>query len=324
MVAQDKTFIGVGTSLLPPLDDENPGAQRPTIAIMSFGEMGAGIASLLTRYSYRVVTNLDGRSGRTWERAKSLNVKMIPFTKLLETASILLSIVPPSEALPLAKKVAAAYASLSMSRATPLQYVDMNAISPDLCKEIESTLTLSGLAFIDGAIIGFPPKMIDGQLWFRPSITIAGPDLVEPWTTQLKSLLNFRHVSSAVGDASGLKMCFGAIYKGHAAVFIQAYTTAYRMGVLEPLREHLAEYFPSVAIIHESSMVGSQRKAYRWIKEMEEIETTFQSHGGWGPELFAGVGDVFRIVSQTGLEKNNRETVEEIADTIGQSLLTGK
>ena len=116
-------------------------------------------------------------------------------------------------------------------------------------KEIESTLTLSGLAFIDGAIIGFPSKMIDGQLWFRPSITIAGPDLVEPWTTQLKSLLNFRHVSSAVGDASGLKMCFGAIYKGHAAVFIQAYTTAYRMGVLEPLREHLAEYFPSVAII---------------------------------------------------------------------------
>ncbi|KAK6219051.1 hypothetical protein LQW54_002553 [Pestalotiopsis sp. IQ-011] len=322
MTAHDQTFLGVETSPLPPLEnDESSSTQRkPTVAIMSFGEMGAGIASLLTLYSYPVVTNLDGRSDKTRERARSLNVKVLPFAEMLAAASVFLSIVPPAEALPLARKVADAYASLNGRSRTPLQYVDMNAISPDLCKEIDGTITPSRITFIDGAIIGFPPKMLEDRTWFRPSIAIAGPELVEPWTRQLQSLLNFRHVGSAVGDASGLKMCFGAIYKGHAAIFIQAYTTAHQMGVLEPLRKHLAEYFPSVAAIHESSMNGSQRKAYRWIREMEEIQQTFQSHGGWGPELFAGVADVFRTVSRTDLERHSRDSVEETTATICQPL----
>lgn len=322
-MADDKTFFGVGTSLLPPIDDGSSTKHQPTIAIMSFGEMGAGIASLLTRYSYPVITNLEGRSEKTLKRAESLNVKVLPFAEMLEAASIFLSIVPPAEALPLAKKVADAYISSSRS-GTPLQYVDLNAISPDLCKQIEGTVAPSQITFIDGAIIGFPPRMLEDQTWFRPSITIAGPELSEPWTTQLQSLLNFRQVGSTVGDASGLKMCFGAIYKGHAAIFIQAYTTAHRMGVLGPLRQHLAEYFPSVATIHESSMNGSQRKAYRWIKEMEEIQLTFEHYGGWGPELFTGVADVFRTVSQTNLEKHNRNTVEEITDVICQPLIERK
>ncbi|ETS76567.1 hypothetical protein PFICI_11954 [Pestalotiopsis fici W106-1] len=322
-MAEDRTFVGVGTSPLPSLDDESSTTQKPTIAIMSFGEMGAGIASLLTLYSYPVITNLDGRSEKTWERAKSLNVKVLPFAEMLEAASIFLSIVPPAEALPLAKKVANVYAS-SSPLATPLQYVDMNAISPDLCKEIDSIIAPSRITFIDGAIIGFPPKMLQDQTWFRPSITIAGPELAEPWTSELKSLLNFRHVGSAVGDASGLKMCFGAIYKGHAAIFIQAYTTAHQMGVLEPLRKHMAEYFPSVIAIHESSLNGSQRKAYRWIKEMEEIRMTFQSYGGWGPEVFTGVADVFRTVSQTDLEKQSQNSVGEITEIICQSLMERK
>ncbi|KAF7540511.1 hypothetical protein G7054_g1350 [Neopestalotiopsis clavispora] len=158
--------------------------------------------------------------------------------------------------------------------------------------------------------------MIDGQLWFRPSIIIAGPDLgpdlAEPWTHQLKSLLNFQHVGSTVGDASGLKMWFGAVTKGHAAVFIQAYTIAHRMGVLKPPREHLAKYFPSVKTIHESSMVGSQRKAYRWIEETEEIELTFQNHDGWAPDLFAGVGDVSGPCRRQIL----RRTTEELSRTL--------
>lgn len=34
---------------------------KPTIAIISIGEMGLGVARLLKAHGYRVVTNLEGR-----------------------------------------------------------------------------------------------------------------------------------------------------------------------------------------------------------------------------------------------------------------------
>ncbi|KAK9784640.1 putative Phosphogluconate dehydrogenase NAD-binding putative C-terminal domain-containing protein [Seiridium cardinale] len=291
---------------------------------MSFGEMGMGIASLLTRYSYPVVTNLDGRSENTLHRAKSLDVKVLPLDEMLDKASIFLSIVPPAESPTLAKRVAEAY-NQSGRLMPPLTYIDLNAISPDMCKKIGEIITPSGITFIDGAIIGFPPKELGDETWFRPSITMSGPsisDIAGPWTTQLISLLNIRQVGDTIGDASCLKMCFGGIYKGHTAIFIQAYTTAHRMGVLEPLRQHMAEYFPGVTAVHESSMYGSQRKAYRWIKEMEEVQSTFGNYGGWGLELFTGVGDVFRLLAkETDLEKNSRHTVNDITDEICKPLI---
>jgi hypothetical protein len=92
-------------------------------------------------------------------------------------------------------------------------------------------------------------------------------------------------------------MCFGAIYKSEAAIGLQAYITAQAIGVLPALRSHMAEYFPSTTLILESSLISSQRKAYRWIKEMEEIEETFEKEGGWSRGIFQNVSNVFRVLS---------------------------
>lgn len=320
----DTTFgSGVGTSLLPPIDANVSRAQMPVIAILSLGEMGMGIAALLFKFNYRVVTNLDGRSSKTKARAEAIGVEDLPLAQVLEVTTIFLSIVPPVEALPLAQRTAAAFQSLRPKK-TKLTYLDLNAISPDLTRHVADVITAVGIRFIDGAIIGFPPRELDDKTWFRPAITTSGPQLADvggQFAEQLISLLNIRHVGGEIGAASGLKMCFGAIYKGHAAVATQAYTTAKNLGVLAELRRHMAEYFPTTTPIIESSLIGSQRKAYRWIKEMEEIEDTFAKEGGWSRELFLGVANVFRVVAQkTNLREESKADVEDIAGEICQGL----
>ncbi|CZR60218.1 uncharacterized protein PAC_10114 [Phialocephala subalpina] len=303
---------GVGITPLPPIDANASSILRPTIAIISMGEMGLGIASLLVKYSYPVITNLDGRSSSTKARAEAAGVKNVPFDQMLSQASIVLSVLPPGEALALAEKAAASllFSPLSRYGKGKLVYIDLNAISPSLSRQASAPILDAGMTFIDGCVLAYPPKEMPDGSWFRPSIPLSGPALSsaipEPWSSELTSLLNFRHVSPDIGAASGLKMCFAAINKGQTAIVIQAYTTASNLGVLDSVREHMAEYFPHVVNGMEGAMVGSQRKAYRWIKEMEEIEECFVTEGGWNRGIFEGVAGVFKVVKgcevQSGVE----------------------
>ncbi|KAE8444113.1 hypothetical protein EG329_000895 [Mollisiaceae sp. DMI_Dod_QoI] len=278
---------------------------------MSMGEMGLGIASLLIKYSYPVITNLDGRSPSTKARAEAAGVKSVPLEDMLSQTSIFLSVLPPGESLALAEKTSTTILSRpSRHGMEKLVYIDLNAISPSLSRKISVPISEAGMTFIDGCILAYPPKEMPDGSWFRPSIPLSGPPLStaipEPWSSELTSLLNFRHVSPDIGAASGLKMCFAGINKGQTAIAIQAYTTAKNLGVLDSIREHMTEYFPHVVVGMEGAMVGSQRKAYRWIKEMEEIEECFVTEGGWERGVFEGAANVFRVVEkcepQAGVE----------------------
>jgi hypothetical protein len=94
--------------------------------------------------------------------------------------------------------------------------------------------------------------------------------------------------------ASGLKMCFRAIHKGHAAMAFQANTTASSLRILPALKDDIKEGFPEVAQRVESSMLWSQQKAYRWIKEMEGIGETFAEEWNWEKESLSGIADIFK------------------------------
>ncbi|OWP01875.1 hypothetical protein B2J93_4725 [Marssonina coronariae] len=309
---------GIGISPLPPFLSSSASALPPTIAILSLGEMGMGIASLLVKYSYPVITNLEGRSAKTKARAALAGVQEVSFEELIGKADVLLSILPPAEALPLVKmasKVLKAKAASGNKRR--LFYMDLNAISPSSAREMDTIFSGMDVIFIDGGIIGFPPRQLADGNWFRPSITTSGPVISEPWFEHFASLIKITHISPDIGAASGLKMCFGSIYKGLAAVATQAYITAKNLGVLEHLRGHLLEYFPGMTPIIENSILGEQRKAYRWIREAEEIEATFAADGGWERDLFKGVADVFHVVAEkTTLEKESKADVEEVVREI--------
>ncbi|MCJ1322621.1 hypothetical protein MMC15_007970 [Xylographa vitiligo] len=316
-----------------------------TVAILSIGDMGLGIAKLLTASNYRVVTNVSDRSQDTHRRARSASVELLPTdTALVEQADYILSIVPPRDAFSIASRVEAASRSAQRQQSTPLYFLDLNAVSPATSKTVAAHFSSTpSIRLLDGGIIGGPPKLTDpsdaASCTYKPSIVVSGPHPLHEAPEhgqQLARLLSVKHISAEIGPASGLKMCFAAMSKGFTAIAIESFTTAERMGVLPELQAHLKEYNPSAGASAARGLVGMPPKAYRWVAEMEEIARTMEEFGGFrsrnggvseedeeaegsggkrkggegrGGDLFRGVSDVFRFVAdETRLGQEKTES----------------
>src|SRR5207302_6399920 len=106
--------------------------------------------------------------------------------------------------------------------------------------------------------------------------------------------LDIRVLDGAVGQASGLKMCYAAMTKGVQALGTELLVAARLMGVEDTL---LAEQTQSadVAAVRrfvERALPTMPPKAYRWIGEMEEIARCFEDLGLPG-RLMLGAADVY-------------------------------
>jgi len=258
-----------------------------TIAILSIGQMGLGIAQLLIAHNYRVITNVSDRSAATQARARSSSLHLVTSDEeLVSMADYVLSIVPPRDALATAHRIEAAYRNANLTK--QLYYLDLNAISPQTAKRLHAsfTATTPAIHFIDGGIIGNPPSPSpsdpSGSGWKRPGIPLSGPVLSSalPSGAHLASVLNTRYLDSTIGSASGLKCCFAALSKGFTALALQSYTTAASLNVLQPLQEYLDAYNPGARQKAERSIVGCTGKAYRWVGEMNQIGECFAGEGG--------------------------------------------
>ncbi|KZF21333.1 6-phosphogluconate dehydrogenase C-terminal domain-like protein [Xylona heveae TC161] len=296
---------------------------RPCIAIISFGTMGAPLARILIQQGYRVLTCLEGRSEKTKARAASVGVESLSISGIVQQATLILSIVPPADAMITAQSFAEAVKQVSTSCNPLPAYVDLNATSPPQSLAIADVITAAGLRYVDGGIIGFPPSELEDGTWKKPTVLISGPKLAdclsgnEEAATELATVLKVRHISDAIGAASGFKNCFASYYKGQVAITLQAFTTAQTLGCLPFLREMLHWHVPEVAPKLEAGVLNMQHKAFRWIHEMESISDTFHSNGLWSPDLFKGVGEVYQVVDQeTDLGKHGKDTVEEVISEI--------
>ncbi len=125
------------------------------VAILSPGDMGAGIGSVLRKSGLDVLTCLDGRSNLTRLRALESEIREVGFyDDLVKEADLVLSVLPPGEAVPIAERVARA---LTRTGAR-LTYVDCNAVSPKTACRIDAIIREAGSAFVDAGIIGGPPS----------------------------------------------------------------------------------------------------------------------------------------------------------------------
>jgi hypothetical protein len=122
-------------------------------------------------------------------------------------------------------------------------------------------------------------------------------------------------------------MCFASTTKGFIAICTQAFTTAHRLGVLSELKKEMADFIPATLKSAEGGVPGMPPKAYRWVREMEEIAATHAEEGGFELSLFEGVAGVYRTVAEdtvlgaekTGDRKRGR-TVEDVAAAMGEGL----
>jgi 3-hydroxyisobutyrate dehydrogenase-like beta-hydroxyacid dehydrogenase len=321
------------------------------VGILSMGDMGAGIAKLLIAHDFPVVTNVQGRSEDTVKRVKSAGVETVTSdADLVRQCALILSVVPPRDAEAIAQRVIDALAN--EERDEPLYFADLNAVSPATCKRIDSLFMSAEtpVRFIDGCILGGPPRLKGAadpgtnvsasddadSGWSRPRIPISGPWTLSDATLpgggdRLAAALNLRAISADVGAASGLKMCFAAVSKGFTALATQSLATAHSLGVAADLRLEMGRVLPAHLAVIDRSVAGMPPKAYRWVREMEEIAATVSGDGGWTPDLFRGAAQVYQAVADDdilGREKVGKRTrgmnAEDVAAVMAEGLARKK
>jgi L-threonate 2-dehydrogenase len=127
----------------------------PVVAIIAAGAMGAGVGKRLTSHGVRVLTALTGRSEATATRARDAGMTAASDEEIA-AADCILSILPPGDALSLARQLAPV---LAASNAKPV-YVDCNAVNPATVERIAAVIAPTGCAFVDVGIIGPPPPPV--------------------------------------------------------------------------------------------------------------------------------------------------------------------
>lgn len=284
------------------------------VGILSPGEMGAAIGTVLRQEGLDVVTCLEGRSDLTRLRATEAGIgSTASLDELVGSVDLLLSVLVPAEARSTAELVAF---SLQRAGARPV-FVECNAIAPQTVRDIEGVISQAGGGFIDAGIIGSPPRRAGDTTRFYCS----GPD-----TGAFEALsrygLDVRRVGPEIGQASGLKMVYAASTKGTTALWTELLVAARALGLEEALLAEFGADHP-VARRQMAGIPSMPRRARRWAGEMEEIAATF-ADVGLTPRILEGAADLYRFVGDTSLaaqtSRDPDPTLEAVLATLTDQL----
>jgi 3-hydroxyisobutyrate dehydrogenase-like beta-hydroxyacid dehydrogenase len=232
-----------------------------TVAIIAPGAMGSGVGRRLAENKVTVLTSLAGRSEASAKRARESGMVAVGDAQLSE-ADFLLSIVPPGDALALARRLAP---TLRASNKKTV-YVDCNAISPPTAQEIADVIATTGCLFADAGIIGPPPKPGSNNT----TIYASGPAAIDFARLNDYGLI-VRVLEGPLTAASALKMSYAGITKCFTALGAAMMLAAQRGGSAEALKAELEESQPALFGWLSRQVPGMYSKAYRWVAELDEI-----------------------------------------------------
>ena len=232
-----------------------------TVAVIAPGNMGAGVAQRLTENKVTTLTTLTGRSEASAKRARESGMIAVEERQLME-ADFLLSIVPPGEALALAKRLAPL---LDTANKKPI-YVDCNAVSPQTVNHIAKVVAETGAPFVGAGIIGPPPKPGSSNT----KIYASGPHAKDFAALNDYGLI-VRVLDGPLTAASALKMSYAGITKGFTALGAAMMLAAARNGSAEALKAELAESQATLLSWLTRQTPSMYGKAYRWVAELDEI-----------------------------------------------------
>ena len=278
-----------------------------TVALISPGDMGQAIGGLLARGGERVVTCVAGRSARTRALSRAAGFIDLPnLAALVRESDVLLSIVPPAQAVAVARDIAAA---LGVTR-TRLTYVDCNAIAPRTAREVAAVIAPTGSGFVDAGIVGGPPREAPS-----PRVYASGPDRAA-FGALRDAGLDVRVLGDEVGEASAVKMCYAALTKGTTAIATELLVAARKLGVYDTLVAELGESQAGQAKRIADAVPAMPGKAHRWIAEMEEIARTFEDVG-LTPLMFKGAAEMYRLTAGSEIGGERPETVDRFRGVAG-------
>jgi putative dehydrogenase len=241
-----------------------------TVGIFSTGEMGHRVALVLRQHGLKVVTCLSGRSRRTAELAAKAGISDLATpAEVVAQSDMIISIVVPSAAQPLAETIARAIAAAKKS----VLYADANAISPMTAMAIEKIITGAGGRFADVCIIGTSTKVGQGTTFYTSG----------EWAAEFAELSRFGLQIEILGDrpgqASAYKIVYAGLTKGVSSLMLEMLLLAYSLGILEPMIAQYRKKFPDLVRFAESNLPGLPFRAARRSDEMEELSLTIAAQG---------------------------------------------
>jgi len=257
-----------------------------TIAVFGAGAMGSAVGHRLYSHGATVLTFVDGRSEQTRRRAQSAGM-IASSLQDIAAADLILSIVPPAEALSVASLIAPALKETASKAA----FIDFNAINPETMKSVQSVFTSVNRDVIDGSVIGGPPRADSGG----PSFYVSGS---KAYRAEILSGLglNLKRIDGEVGAASALKMVYAGLNKGLIGLGATMLLAASKSGSAESLILEMGESVPDLLNRFEKSVPDMYPKAYRWVAEMKEI-AEFLGPDDPGHALFTAMAAVFERIA---------------------------
>ena len=255
---------------------------QPIVAVIAPGMMGSAVGQRLVQNGIEVRTALAGRSEATVARAKAAGMVGVS-DEQIAASDIILSILPPGDALGLAERLAPA---LRATARKPV-YVDCNALDPATVLRIARVVEETGATFVDGGIIGGPPKAgYDG-----PKIYLSGEAAARA-AELTKYGLVMPIQPGPIGAASAMKMSYAGLTKGFTALGTAMMLAAARAGTAEALKAELSSSQPALFGWLTRQVPNMYSKAYRWVAEMEEI-AQFVGEDPAGRQFYQGAARLY-------------------------------
>jgi 3-hydroxyisobutyrate dehydrogenase-like beta-hydroxyacid dehydrogenase len=226
------------------------------IGFLGFGEVASTLAAGLLNNGADVFTCVLGRSLKTRELAKKMELNLCKSNReLAESCDILISVVTPHQAVKVAKEVGKYVKGI---------YIDINNISPSTAEEALSHIENGKTA--DASIIGSVRK--NGV---NAHILVSGP-FAKQFAELNQYGMNISVIGSEIGQASAIKLFRSSFTKGISALLFETLYSAYKMGIDEETLKYIAEtegegFRESAVSRIISSAVHSRRRA----EEMEEV-----------------------------------------------------
>jgi 3-hydroxyisobutyrate dehydrogenase-like beta-hydroxyacid dehydrogenase len=234
------------------------------IGVLHPGEMGAAVGAVLRRRGHDVLWASSGRSAATARRAAEAGLRdAVAVDELAQTSDVILSVCPPHAAADVAR-------SVSNFRGV---FVDANAVAPATARRIADDVERGGARFVDGGIIGPPPRDAETRLYLAGGQAEAVAELFAG------TPVDARVVSDEPGAASALKLAYAAWSKGTAALLLAIRELARAEGVETPLLDEWSLSVPELPGRSLSAARSAAAKGWRFAGEMEEIAATFAAAG---------------------------------------------
>jgi len=260
-----------------------------SVGVMSPGEMGVAVATVLRTHGLRVVTCLEGRSARTRQRAEAAQLEVVPtLERLVTTVEAVLSIVPTFEA----PAVGAGIAQAVRQSEASITFIEANAISPMTSASIEQTITQAGGRYLDGCLNGGPASMGgSGRLYLSGSDANRAAEVLRQYGLGVEVL------GSHPGQASAFKMAYAGFTKGTTALLLELTLMAHAWGCLDRILDTYASSYPEAFRLFTTHLTTWPEYAAIRAQEMVELTSTVEA-AQLKPAMAPGAAQIITALAQ--------------------------